>query len=152
MKHIMRVAAIGVVLAGGSVAVAANASATGGPRTLTLAVHETTFHYSDAAPTKQLSAGDSFQITDRLAQSGKTVGNDALNCVQVDSAENICTGTFTLPGRGSVQIQGLSRTTTDSDTYTIVGGTGEFAGAGGILTTSGDSSTAQGGTATLRFS
>jgi hypothetical protein len=150
MKHSISLIAATVVLVGVA-GVATEASATGSSqRTIRLSVHEASFHYSDVGR-QGISPGDSFQITDTLWQSGKKVGVDAFTCTQVTAAENICTAVLTLSGRGEIDLQGLSQNATEGDVYTVLGGTRQFLRAAGTASSSGDSSTAKGGSLVLQL-
>lgn len=75
-----------------------------------------------------------------VRRGGKRVGNQKHECTVVHAAQTRfalhCTGTFTIKGRGKIEIAGLlafTRRGIASRTLSIVGGTREFRDASGVM-------------------
>jgi hypothetical protein len=103
------------------------------------------FGFADAAPkakiTKQgpdkLTAADSLAFRELLVQGSKQVGELDVHCAVVhrgtfDTAKTQCDATATLPG-GTLALSAASTFGKDVN-GAIVGGTGDYKGAGGTFT------------------
>jgi hypothetical protein len=87
----------------------------------------------DNAPTGD-SAGDVLVFTEKLYNArGKQIGTDAAQCVRLFDARSLCTGVYYLRG-GQVHVQLVQPGPTGTYDQAVVGGTGRFAEARGIVT------------------
>jgi hypothetical protein len=86
-------------------------------------------------PARQHSrhAGYMFEYVDKLLRNGKQVGTDATTCTDTDSRGTECSWTIMLTG-GELQMQGYALKTNSAIPFSIVGGTGAYAGASGVAT------------------
>jgi hypothetical protein len=125
------------ILAGaGAVALAAGpASAAKGPHgliTLKATGKVAKAQVIDNAPTGD-SPGDLLVFTERLYNArGKQIGSDAASCVRLFDQTSLCTGVYKLPG-GQIHVQLIQPGPTGTYEQAVVGGTGRFAGARGIV-------------------
>ena len=106
--------------------------AKGSPQALTFT---TTLVSESLQPAVQHSrhAGYMFEYTDKLLRDGKRAGTDATTCIDTDSRGTECSWTIFLPG-GDLQMQGYALKTNAAIPFSIVGGTGTYAGASGVAT------------------
>jgi hypothetical protein len=138
MRRSLVVGAVGVALGGGAfatVAVAQQDTAPPSPPsgTLTFTERQGYFKFVDNGK-KGPGIGDSYVFSSDLLSGGKRIGTLRATCVATtrhgDSSE--CIGTFFLPDgqiNGQVGQKGDTKTTVIS----IVGGTGHYAGARGVI-------------------
>jgi hypothetical protein len=75
-------------------------------------------------------------VTDQLSNAGHVVGHDVVACDLVTSTQNECAFTEFINGHGTFQVQGFQGNTNAPVAMAIVGGTGDFVGASGTMTTS----------------
>jgi hypothetical protein len=101
----------------------------------------TSFHYIDVGPAG-VSPGDSTTFTKQLKNlSGKVIGSAEGTCVILTTQSGSepvksdeCQQTFTLNGKGTLQVDGLEHPSgTGPGGFAIVGGTGHFRQAEGQL-------------------
>jgi hypothetical protein len=89
------------------------------------------FTFVDVAP-KGDSAGDYGVFKDPiLTKGGMKIGTIDAQCIA--SYSDMCSGSVRIPGRGQITFSGITPIGVDPDHYAITGGTGEFAGVGGVL-------------------
>jgi hypothetical protein len=105
--------------------------------TISLVEHDQHFKFIDVAPKggtrKPPSTGDEFVIGGKLTEAGKAAGTSNLVCTMTQPGTlSECVGTLVLHG-GTISVNGVSRLTTNSDQYAIVGGTGNYTAAKGVL-------------------
>ena len=67
-----------------------------------------------------------------ITQGGIRIGTIDAQCIAGYS--NMCSGSIRIPGRGQITFDGITPLGFDIDHYAITGGTGVFAGVGGVLT------------------
>jgi hypothetical protein len=120
-----------VVLAATTVATSGSANVRP-TSTIRLDAVVTSFHKIDVAP-KGDSAGDAFQVTDRLTLGHTMFGHDDVSCVHADDIYYECSWTVVLRG-GTVQTLGVAHDTNAAYELAIVGGTGSYSGARGMMT------------------
>jgi hypothetical protein len=85
-------------------------------------------------PPGDLSPGSTFTFTADVSAQGRPVGTSQAACVIVVGTSAQCQGTTTLTGRGQIQAQGQIDIAKPSSTVAIVGGTGTYKGARGLIT------------------
>jgi hypothetical protein len=79
------------------------------------------------------SAGDVLVFTEQLLDArGRRIGSDAATCTYLFDQRSECTGTYVLPG-GKVMVQLIQPGSTGTYTQAIVGGTGRYARARGVV-------------------
>ena len=89
------------------------------------------FTFVDVAP-KGDSPGDYGVFKDAiLTNGGMRLGTIDAQCIAAYSDQ--CSGSIRIPGRGQITFAGITPLGVDPDHYAITGGTGEFAGVGGVL-------------------
>jgi hypothetical protein len=89
------------------------------------------FTFVDVAP-KGDSPGDYGVFKDPvLTKGGVRIGTIDAQCLAAYSDQ--CWGSIRIPGRGQITFAGISPLGVDPDHYAITGGTGQFAGVGGVL-------------------
>jgi hypothetical protein len=130
-----RNALIALALAGAG-AVAFTSAAGGGshPSAITLHAQSKLDHAQavDNAPQRQ-SAGDVLVFTEQLLNArGRKIGSDAATCTALFDQRSLCTGTYVLPG-GQLMVQLIQPGPTGTYTQAIVGGTGRYARARGVV-------------------
>jgi hypothetical protein len=87
----------------------------------------------DNAPTGD-SPGDVLVFTEKLFNArGKQIGSDAAQCVRLFDQTSLCTGVYKLRG-GQIHVQLVQPGPTGTYDQAVVGGTGRFAGARGVVT------------------
>ena len=96
-------------------------------------------HFNDVGK-KGPSVGDSFTGTEKLFHRGERVGRDAVGCDVTKASKKLfrlhCVVTLSLRGRGDITAQGgvtFKRGQTVRNTVAITGGTGDYAGASGVI-------------------
>jgi hypothetical protein len=123
-------------------AVATAAPAKSSTLTLHLVEKDPSFKYIDNPPKGGKNTppgmGDMFVFTSDMLKGGKKIGTLAATCTVTTGGKNAvstCTGVFSLPGGelSAVALVPLSSNTPQD--ISIVGGTGNFAGATGTLKT-----------------
>jgi Dirigent-like protein len=85
-------------------------------------------------PPGGLSPGGTFTFTADVSARGRPVGTSQAACVIVAGTSAQCQGTTTLTGKGQIQAQGQIDIAKPSSTVAIVGGTGTYKGARGLIT------------------
>jgi hypothetical protein len=89
------------------------------------------FTFVDVAP-KGDSPGDYGVFKDPiLTNGGVRIGTIDAQCIAAYSDQ--CSGSIRIPGRGQITFAGITPLGVDPDHYAITGGTGQFAGVGGVL-------------------
>jgi hypothetical protein len=130
-----RNALIVLALAGvGAVAVASAASGGRHPAAVTIHAQSKLDHVQlvENAPQGR-SAGDVLVFTEQLLDAkGHQIGSDAATCTYLFDQRSQCTGTYVLPG-GQVMVQLIQPGPTGTYTQAIVGGTGRYARATGVV-------------------
>jgi Allene oxide cyclase barrel like domain len=121
-------AAAAVVLFG---AVSGSAAVNRAHRARTFTVVQTTT--STHVPAGGLSPGSTFTFTADVSVRGRPVGTSQAACVIVAGTSAQCQGTTTLTGKGQIQAQGHTDVAKSSSTVAIVGGTGTYTGARGLI-------------------
>jgi hypothetical protein len=81
--------------------------------------------------------------TDRLSIGDHGVGHDVVDCAEVTSAQFECSFTEFITGRGTLQAEGFQGNTNAPVPMAIVGGTGEYTGASGTMTTSNENTSTE---------
>ena len=96
-------------------------------------------HFEDNGR-KGPSRGDVFSFTERLMQDGERVGKDFGRCEVVRATERAftmhCMVTLLFKGKGQLTVQGavlFKRGMTNDPELAITGGTGDYAGASGVM-------------------
>lgn len=103
---------------------------------------ETLIVYNNATGDTYISANQANGIGDKIlwrsemqTEAGEAVGIGSGHCTQLDSEENyFCSFVINLTDRGIISGHGVQRTEPLNSTYPITGGTGEFAGISGEMT------------------
>jgi hypothetical protein len=130
-----RTALIVMALAGvGAVALTSAASGGRQPAAVTLHAHSKVEHAQvvDNAPQGR-SAGDVLVFTEQLLDTrGRKIGSDAATCTYLFDQRSQCTGTYVLSG-GQLMVQLIQPGPTGTYTQAIVGGTGRYARARGVV-------------------
>jgi hypothetical protein len=130
-----RTALIVMALAGvGAVALTSAASGGRQPAAVTLHAHSKVEHAQvvDNAPQGR-SAGDVLVFTEQLLDTrGRNIGSDAATCTYLFDQRSQCTGTYVLPG-GQLMVQLIQPGPTGTYAQAIVGGTGRYARARGVV-------------------
>ena len=89
------------------------------------------FTFVDVAP-KGDSPGDYGVFHDPIfSRGGMRIGTIDAQCIAAYADQ--CRGSIRIPGRGQIIFDGISPLGVDPDHYAITGGTGQFAGVGGVL-------------------
>jgi len=89
------------------------------------------FTFVDVAP-KGDSPGDYGVFKDVIQTTGGVrIGTIDAQCIAAYS--NQCSGSIRIPGRGQITFDGITPLGFELDHFAITGGTGEFAGVGGVL-------------------
>jgi allene oxide cyclase-like protein len=89
------------------------------------------YTFVDVAP-KGDSPGDYGVFKDAVVtKGGMHVGTIDAQCIAAYSDQ--CSGSIRIPGRGQITFAGITPLGVDPDHYAVTGGTGEFAGVGGVL-------------------
>jgi hypothetical protein len=89
------------------------------------------FTFVDVAP-KGDSPGDYGVFKDPIETvGGVRIGTIDSQCIAAYSDQ--CSGSIRIPGRGQITFSGITPLGVDPDHYAITGGTGMFAGVGGVL-------------------
>jgi hypothetical protein len=89
------------------------------------------FTFVDVAP-KGDSPGDYGVFKDPIVTAGDVkIGTIDAQCIA--SYSDMCSGSIRIPGRGQITFSGITPIGVDPDHYAITGGTGQFAGVGGVL-------------------
>jgi hypothetical protein len=125
-----------VVALAGAGAVALTSAASGGrqPTAITIHAHSKLEHGQlvENAPQGR-SAGDVLIFTEQLLDTrGRKIGSDAASCTYLFDQRSQCTGTYVLPG-GQLMVQLIQPGPTGVYTQAIVGGTGRYAQARGVV-------------------
>ena len=135
MKHLTTAA----VSAAALLALAtASASAHPTATSLRLVQHEHHFQFVDVAPKggvrKPPTMGDQYVIGGVVTGAGKPGLSNLVCTVTQPGAKGVseCVGTIVL-AKGTISFGGISHLATNGDTFAIVGGTGSYAGAHGLL-------------------
>jgi hypothetical protein len=139
MKPLIPAAAAAALAAA---ALAATASGASAPATLRLTQIDHHFKLVDVAPrggdAKPPSQGDELVIGGRLRQGGRSAGSSNLVCTVTQPGRRAvadCTGTLVLR-RGDISFAGVSAFAKQINVAAVTGGTGDYAGATGVVTTS----------------
>jgi hypothetical protein len=109
-----------VLAAAGALALPAVASAK--PATFTAQAYQTSSSHS----------GSTQHFAETLKVGGKVEGHDKITCKLVAAAKAQCTATFTF-ATGSFMVSGPINPQKAKDTLAIIGGTGSYNGAKGVL-------------------
>ena len=109
-----------VFAAAGALALPAVASAT--PATFTAQAYQTSDTHS----------GNTQHFAETLKVGGKVAGHDRIACTIVSAARAQCTATFTF-ANGTFKVSGPINPQKARNTLRIVGGTGSYKGAKGLL-------------------
>ena len=109
-----------VLVAAGALAVPAVASAT--PSTFTAQAYQTSDTHS----------GNTQHFSETLKVGGKVAGHDTITCKAVSATRAQCTATFTF-ATGTFMVSGPINPAKARNTIPIVGGTGSYKGARGML-------------------
>jgi hypothetical protein len=89
------------------------------------------FTFVDVVP-KGDSPGDYGVFHDPIETTGGVrIGTIDAQCIAAYSDQ--CSGSIRIPGRGQITFAGITPLGVDPDHYAITGGTGQFAGVGGVL-------------------
>ena len=89
------------------------------------------YTFVDVAP-KGDSPGDYGVFKDAvLTKAGLRIGTIDAQCIAAYSDQ--CSGSIRIPGKGQITFAGITPLGVDPDHYAVTGGTGMFAGAGGVL-------------------
>jgi hypothetical protein len=89
------------------------------------------FTFVDVAP-KGDSAGDYGVFRDTIVTNGGVhLGTIDAQCIAAYADQ--CSGSIRIPGRGQITFAGITPLGVDPDHYAVTGGTGQFAGVGGVL-------------------
>jgi hypothetical protein len=133
MRKLVALAAIFALAVGAGTATLASASSTSAQQTITLVAVDLpkTERYIDAG-TKGDSPGDTVFFQETLLQNGRSAGGSEVMCVFVSRNAGRCYGTLRL-GSGTLEAAGGTRFG-GRFSLPIVGGTGAYAGASGVLT------------------
>jgi hypothetical protein len=113
-------------------AVSGSAAVNSANRATTFTVIETTT--STHLPPGGLSPGSTFTFTADVSASGRPIGTAQAACVIVAGTSAQCQGTTTITGKGQIQAQGAIDVAKPSSTVAIVGGTGMYKSARGLIT------------------
>ncbi len=131
-KRKTQVSKIGIYLAGGIVLVSCAAPA----QSETLTVYNDAT--GDAYIQLEQKSGIGDQIlwnSDMQTEDGTIIGTGSGHCTQLDSDRNFfCSFVISLTDRGIIAGQGVQLTEPLESTFAITGGTGEFAGISGQMT------------------
>jgi hypothetical protein len=109
-----------VLAAAGALVLPAVASAK--PSTFTAQAYQTSDSHS----------GKTQRFAETLKVGGKVAGHDKITCTLASAASARCTATFTF-ATGTLVVSGLLNTQKDKNNLAIVGGTGAYKGARGVL-------------------
>ena len=89
------------------------------------------FTFVDVGP-KGDSPGDYGVFHDPIfSRGGMRIGTIDAQCIAAYADQ--CRGSLRFPGRGQITFDGITPLGVDPDHYAITGGTGQFAGVGGVL-------------------
>jgi hypothetical protein len=132
----MKRTALIVMATAGAGVVALASAASGGGHAAQVTLHAQSklenAHLVDNAP-QSTSAGDVLVFTERLLDAhGHQIGSDAATCTYLFDQRSQCTGTYVLPG-GQLMVQLIQPGPTGRYTQAIVGGTGRYARARGVV-------------------
>lgn len=101
-------------------------------RTLRLIGHveeQVVLDFGDTGP----GPGDAFLFEESLRdRQGRVVGRNSVRC-QVAVTSQRCEGTFSITGRGSIEVAGGVFDEDQAPVLAVTGGTGDFTGFGGTL-------------------
>jgi hypothetical protein len=134
---------IPAALAAAVTAAALAASASGDPSPATLRLTQLDHHFKlvDVAPrggdAKPPSQGDELVIGGRLRQGARAAGSSDLVCTVTQPGRRAvadCSGTLVL-AHGDITFAGVNAFAQRSNVAAITGGTGDYAGATGTVTT-----------------
>ncbi len=133
--------AAGIAVVALVAAIATNASGQTGPQTRQFIQTEQQFGFVDAPPkgglSKPPSVGDVYVIGGKLTENGNAAGSTDIVCTVTRPGKkgaSQCSGTVVLTD-GAITLSGVSHTATNSDSYAVTGGTGDYTGATGVITT-----------------
>ena len=89
----------------------------------------------DANDSGTADPGDSFNGQFILRQDGDKAGHFQFHCVHTSAPpmRNLCGGAVRVSGKGTIQVQGGQDDNADEVTAAIVGGTGAYRSASGII-------------------
>lgn len=98
--------------------------------------------YNNASGDTYISTDQADGIGDKIlwrsemqTEAGEALGTGSGHCTKLDSEENyFCSFVISLKDRGIISGHGVQRTEPLNSTYPITGGTGEFAGVSGKIT------------------
>ncbi|MEL6861955.1 MAG: hypothetical protein AAGL11_08960 [Pseudomonadota bacterium] len=121
------------------ICIAVGIAAAGG---ITTAHSETLTVYNDATGDAYIQLEDTRGIGDQIlwnsdmqTEDGTAIGTGSGHCTQLDSDQNyFCSFVINLTGRGIIAGQGVQLTEPLESTFAITGGTGEFVGITGQMT------------------
>jgi hypothetical protein len=114
------------------------AGAHGAATTIKLVQHDSHFQFVDVAPKggirKPPTEGDQYVIGGTLSGGGKGAVSNLVCTVTQPGAKGMseCVGTLIL-AKGTITFGGVSRLATNGDTFSVIGGTGAYVGAHGLL-------------------
>jgi hypothetical protein len=87
---------------------------------------------AQAFQTSDTHSGNTQRFTENLKVGGKVVGHDKIACKVGSGATAQCTATFTF-ATGTFTVSGPLNTSKAKNTLPIIGGTGAYKGAKGVL-------------------
>jgi hypothetical protein len=119
---------------------AGSAAALEGPMTIRVISSVNSLHTIDKPPKGKANAGDAVVMADRLSndiaqfgrRKGAVVGRDQARMTLLQDGSVRVTGTATLPG-GTIRFAGRIDSTGRSATVPVVGGTGRYERARGVI-------------------
>ena len=139
MRRSLVAGAVGVALGGGIFATVALAQQDAAPPappsgTLSLTERQGYFKFVDNGK-KGMGIGDSFVFSSDLLSGGKRIGTLRATCIATtrNGSSSECIGTFFLPD-GTINAQVGQKGDTLTTLISITGGTGKYAGARGVIT------------------
>ncbi len=97
-----------------------------------LIARETNVQFLDNQP-GQLAPGDRFVVRSNLLQGDKVVGEDHVSCTAMFDNKVLCNSTYVVNGRGALMGQGLITFGAREFDIAIIGGTGDYRTARGVV-------------------